>query len=37
MDIELSTGINKFSTLESVLGYRADPTPFTAMRDLTPV
>lgn len=36
-DIELSTGINKFSTLESVLGYRADPAQFTAMRDLTPV
>ncbi|HEX5340208.1 MAG TPA: FMN-binding glutamate synthase family protein [Gammaproteobacteria bacterium] len=37
IDIELSTGINKFSTLESVLGYRADAAQFTKMRDLTPV
>jgi glutamate synthase (ferredoxin) len=36
-DIELSTGVNKFSTLESVLGYRADPAQFTSMHDLTPV
>ncbi|MGH7486049.1 MAG: glutamate synthase-related protein, partial [bacterium] len=36
-DIELSTGINKFSTLEAVLGYRADAAQFTTMRDLTPV
>lgn len=36
-DIELSTGINKFSTLESVLGYRVDPVQFKSMRDLTPV
>lgn len=37
VDIELSTGINKFSTLEAVLGYRADPARFTSMRELTPV
>lgn len=36
-DIELSTGINKFSTLEEVLGYRVDPVKFTAMDQLTPV
>jgi glutamate synthase (ferredoxin) len=36
-DIELSTGVNKFSTLESVMGYRADPAQFTSMHDLTPV
>ncbi|HET7922173.1 MAG TPA: FMN-binding glutamate synthase family protein [Gammaproteobacteria bacterium] len=36
-DIELSTGVNKFSSLEAVMGYRADPAPFTAMRDLGPV
>jgi glutamate synthase (ferredoxin) len=36
-DIELSTGVNKFSTLESVLGYRADPVPFPGMKALQPV
>lgn len=36
-DIELSTGVNRFSTLESVMGYTADPTEFVSMRLLTPV
>jgi glutamate synthase domain-containing protein 2 len=36
-DIELSTGINKFSTLREVMGYEADPTEFVSMQQLTPV
>lgn len=36
-DIELSTGVNKFSTLEEVMGYTLDPTEFVSMKDLTPV
>lgn len=36
-DIELSTGVNKFSTLRDVMGYEADPTEFVSMQQLTPV
>ena len=36
-DIELSTGINKFSTLRDVMGYEADPSEFVSMQQLTPV
>jgi len=36
-DIEMSTGINKFSTLREVMGYEADPTEFVSMQLLTPV
>lgn len=36
-DIELSTGVNKFSTLEEVMGYTPDPTEFISMKDLKPV
>jgi len=36
-DIELSTGVNKFSTLEDVMGYTPDPTDFVSMKDLTQV
>lgn len=36
-DIELSTGVNKFSSLEEVMGYASDPTEFVSMQDLTPV
>lgn len=32
-NIELSTGINEFSTLDKVLGYTKTPVPFTAMMD----
>jgi glutamate synthase (ferredoxin) len=35
-DIELSTGVNKFSTLEEVMGYRRDPVEFTTMSDYGP-
>ncbi len=35
-DIELSTGVNKFSTLDQVLGYTADKPLFTSMYDLAP-
>ncbi len=33
-DIEFSTGVNQFSDLESVLGYRKDAVPFTRFADL---
>ncbi|HWP94718.1 MAG TPA: FMN-binding glutamate synthase family protein [Gammaproteobacteria bacterium] len=36
-DIELSTGVNRFSTLADVMGYVADPTEFVSMKELTPV
>jgi glutamate synthase domain-containing protein 2 len=32
-DIEFSTGVNRFSTLDQVLGYRKDPVRFTSMTD----
>ena len=35
-DIEFSTGINAFSTLETVLGYVRDPVEFTQMSDYGP-
>src|SRR6202012_5738949 len=35
-DIELSTGVNKFSPLDQVLGYMADKPQFTSMEDLAP-
>ncbi|MFI4967640.1 MAG: FMN-binding glutamate synthase family protein [Gammaproteobacteria bacterium] len=35
-DIELSTGVNKFSPLDQVLGYMADKPQFTRMLDLAP-
>ena len=35
-DIELSTGVNKFSQLDQVLGYMADKPQFTSMHDLGP-
>ncbi len=36
-DIEVSTGVNRFSTLEEVIGYAADPVDFKSLKDLTPV
>lgn len=36
-DIELSTGVNKFTTLREVMGYEADPTEFVTMKQLTKV
>jgi glutamate synthase domain-containing protein 2 len=36
-DIELSTGVNRFSTLEEVMGYAPDVTDFTTMAALQPV
>jgi glutamate synthase (ferredoxin) len=36
-DIELSTGVNRFTSLAEILGYRADPAEFESMRSLTPV
>lgn len=36
-DIELGTGVNKFSPLEEVMGYASDPTEFVSMQDLTQV
>ena len=33
-DIELSTGVNKFTPLGEVLGYKADPAQFKSMKDL---
>ena len=36
-DIEIGAGINRFNTLEEVLGYRRDPVPWTSMRDLKPI
>jgi glutamate synthase (ferredoxin) len=35
-DIELSTGVNKFTSLDQVLGYSADKSQFTSMQDLAP-
>ena len=35
-DIEFSTGINQFSTLNAVLGYRRDEVRFTCMADYGP-
>lgn len=34
-DIEVSTGVNTFSTQEQVLGYMADPVQFTSWPDIT--
>ncbi len=36
-DVEFSSGINQFSTLEAVLGYKKDSVEFTSMKDLTQV
>ena len=36
-DVELSTGVNKFSELGSVIGYTPDATEFVSMKDLTEV
>ena len=36
-DIEVSTGVNQFSTLTEVLGYRCDDVCITKMGDLTAV
>jgi glutamate synthase (ferredoxin) len=33
-DIELSTGVNAFSTLEEVIGYTSDVTEFNSMQEL---
>ena len=35
-DIELSTGVNKFTPLDVILGYRADKAQFKSMKDLAP-
>ena len=35
-DIEVSTGVNQFSTLESVLGYKKQPVAFLSMASLVP-
>jgi hypothetical protein len=35
-DIEFSVGVNKFETLEAVLGYRKDDVPFPGMKALGP-
>lgn len=32
-DIEFSTGVNAFSTLDAVIGYRRDPVSFTLLED----
>ena len=34
-DIEVSTGVNKFTPLAEVLGYHKDEVPFTDMSDYT--
>jgi glutamate synthase (ferredoxin) len=36
-DVELSTGVNQFSTLAKVMGYSADEVAFTGMKELQPV
>lgn len=36
-DIELSTGVNKFSTLEEVMGYTPDVSEFSTMKELQPL
>ena len=36
-DIEISTGVNRFSTLAEVLGYAKNPVEFTGMLDYGPV
>ena len=36
-DIEISVGINKFSTMEEVLGYGKTPVQFTSMLDYMPI
>lgn len=36
-DVEFSTGVHTFSTLAEVLGYSADPVPFTSFADLRPI
>ena len=33
-DIEFSTGVNKFTMLDDILGYKKDPAIFTTMEDL---
>jgi hypothetical protein len=33
-DIEFYTGVNAFSDLGTVLGYKKEPTPFEGMTDL---
>lgn len=32
-NVEISTGVNKFSTLDEILGYKKTPVPFTSMLD----
>jgi glutamate synthase (ferredoxin) len=32
-DVEFSTGVNRFNTLAEVIGYHAQPAPFTTMDD----
>ncbi len=36
-DIEISTGVNKFTPLDQVLGYKADKAKFRSMKELTAV
>ncbi len=36
-DIELSTGVNKFSSLEEVMGYTSDVCEFNGMKELQPL
>ena len=36
-DIEVGSGVNKFSTLEETLGYKSDRLTLGSMRELTPV
>ncbi len=36
-DVEISTGVNQFCTLEEIMGYKRDPALFTSMEDYGPV
>ncbi|MEO2193019.1 MAG: FMN-binding glutamate synthase family protein [bacterium] len=36
-DIECSSGINKFTTLDEILGYQRDPVEFSSMQELQPM
>jgi len=36
-DIEIATGVNQFSTMEEVFGYKKTPVPFTSMDDYMPI
>ena len=36
-DLEVSTGINKFSTLKESMGYSRKPVEFTSMKDYQPI